>query len=62
MSPDDPGKHDFEALRGRIAALSAAILRISASLEAHTVLQEVVDSARALIGARYGVIVSVDEA
>ena len=62
MSRDDPGKHDFEALRGRLAALSAAVLRISASLDAHTVLQEVVDSARALIGARYGMIVSVDDA
>ena len=36
--------------------LSAAILRTSASLNVGTVLHEVVESARALTGARYGVI------
>ncbi len=53
---------EIEALRERASALSAAILRISASLDLATVLQEVVDSARALTGARYGVIATVDEA
>ena len=48
--------------RERRSALSAAVLRISASLDEATVLREVVDSARALTGARYGVIVTVDEA
>ena len=48
--------------RERLSALSAAVLRISASLDEATVLREVVDSARALTGARYGVIVTVDEA
>ena len=51
----------IEALRERISQLSAAILRISASLDLATVLQEVVDSARALTGASYGVIVTIDE-
>ena len=51
----------IEALRARISQLSAAILRISASLDLATVLQEVVDSARALTGASYGVIVTIDE-
>ena len=51
-----------EAPRERIASLIAAILRISASLDLGTVLREVVDSARALTGARYGVITPVDEA
>ena len=45
----------------RISRLSAAILRISASLDLATVLQEVVDSARSLTGARAGVITTIDE-
>ena len=52
---------EIEALHARISQLSAAILRISASLDLPTVLQEVVDSARALTGARYGVIVTFDQ-
>ena len=59
--PNQPNP-DVEALRERIAALSAAVLRISASLDEDTVLREIVDSARALTGARYGVIATVDEA
>ena len=55
-------RRENEALRERIARLSAAILRISASLDVVTVLQEVADSARALTGARYGLIATVDEA
>ena len=51
-----------ERLRGRESSLSAAILRISASLDLGTVLHEVAESARALSGARYGVIATVDEA
>ena len=42
--------------------LSAATLRVNASLDLTTVLQEVVDSARALTSARYGVVTTVDEA
>ena len=49
------------ALRARISALSAASLRISASLDLETVLNEVVGSARALTGARYGAIATIDE-
>ena len=45
-----------EALRDRISRLSAASLRISASLDLDKVLSEIVESARALTGARYGVI------
>ena len=51
-----------EALRERFSRLSAAILRINASLDVATVLQEVVDSARALTGARYGIIAAVGDA
>ena len=58
---DQPGRENDE-LRDRFARLSAAILRISASLELDAVLHEVVDSARALTGARCGVIATVDEA
>ena len=53
---------ELQALRDRTSALSAAILRISASLDLAVVLQEIVDSACALTGARYGVIVTVDDA
>jgi len=48
-------------LRERISQLSAATLRISASLDLDTVLKEVVESARALTGARYGGIVTSGE-
>ena len=43
-------------------ALSAATLRVNASLDLTAVLQEVIDSARALTGARYGIVTTVDEA
>lgn len=43
-------------LEDRISGLCASVLRVSASLDLDTVLQEVVDNARALTGARYGVI------
>ena len=46
---------------GRESALEAAILRIGASLDLDTVLAEVVESARALTGAAYGVIATVGE-
>ena len=55
-------RRENEALRERIVRLSAAVLRISASLDVMTVLREVVDSARALTGARYGLIAAVDAA
>ena len=47
----DELKQEIEALRDRISKLSAASLRISASLELDTVLSEIVESARALISA-----------
>ncbi len=49
-----------EAVRDRASRLSAAILRVSASLDLDTVLQEIVDSARDLTGARYGAITTID--
>ena len=62
MIDREPTAAENEALRARISALSAASLRISASLDLETVLNEVVDSARALTGARYGAITTIDEA
>ena len=62
MIDREPTAAENEALRARISALSAASLRISASLDLETVLNEVVDSARALTGARFGAIATIDEA
>ena len=50
-----------EALRDRLARLSEASLRINESLDFDTVLQGVLDSARDLTKARYGVITLLDE-
>ncbi|MDE2914181.1 MAG: response regulator [Paracoccaceae bacterium] len=58
---DNPGPGGATS-RERISSLSAAILRISSSLDVKTVLREVVDSARTLTGARNGVIAIVDRA
>ena len=50
-----------EALRQRLSRLSEASLRISESLDFDNVLQGVLDSARSLTGARYGVITLLDD-
>ena len=52
---------EIEALRERLSRLSEASLRINESLNLDRVLQGVLDSARALTGARYGVILLLDE-
>ncbi len=52
----------IEVLERRISELSHAAVRISTGLDPDAVLQEVVDSARALTVARYGLIATVDEA
>ena len=62
MNASDELKQENEALRARISLLNAAILRINASLDIDTVLREVAESARALTGARYGAITTVDDA
>ena len=61
MTQSDHAKQENQALRGPISTLNAAILRINATLDLDTVLGEVVESARALTGARMGAIVTVDE-
>ena len=60
MTDNDDRTPDDEAQRDRASRLSAAILRITASLDVDTVLREAVDSARALTGARYGLIATRD--
>ncbi len=50
-----------ETLRARLSRLTAAILQISEDLDLDTVLQEVLDGARSLTGARYGVLIINDE-
>ena len=62
MSETDDLRRENEALRARSAALNAAILRIYASLDLRTVLSEVMESALALTGARWGWLASVDDA
>ena len=52
-----------EALPAEPASgLAAALLRIGSSLDLDTVLKEVVECARALTGARYGAIVTINDA
>ena len=58
----DELRREIGDLRERFSRLSAASLRISASLDLNTVLQEIAESVRALTGARYGAIVTIDEA
>ena len=55
-------RRENDALRRRFAALGQASVRIGASLDLATVLQEVADSARALTDARYASIATMDEA
>ena len=60
MPDHDEAKREIKALRQRISQLCTAIGHISASLDLDTVLHEIVVSARALTGARRGVITTID--
>ena len=53
-------ERDNEALRDRLSRLSQASLRINESLDFEGVLQEVVDSARAITDARFGGLTTMD--
>ena len=53
---------EIEALRERNAKLNEAILRVSATLDLDTVLTEIAAAARSLTGARYAVIITIDDA
>lgn len=57
----DERDQQIEALRNRLSRLGEASLRINESLEFDAVLQEVLDSARSLTGARYGLMVLLDD-
>ena len=61
MSQVEGAKHELEALRERLSRLYEAFLRINESLEFEAVLQGTLDSSRELTGARFGVIVLVDD-
>ena len=58
----DERDQQIEALRNRLTKLSEASLRINESLDLDTVLQRILDSARSLTDARYGVITTLDNA
>ena len=62
MNPPEDLRRENRTLRERLALLSQASLSINESLDFDTVLQGVLDSARSLTGARYGVIALHDEA
>ena len=61
MDREDDLLRQIKALRERLSRLSEASLRINESLDFDVVLQDVLDSARTLIQARYGVITLLDE-
>ena len=61
MREGDRLRAENETLRSRIVGLTEAILRISEDLDLDTVLQQVVDGARSLVGARYGAILTFDD-
>ena len=60
MSQPDERDREISDLRERLARLSEVGRRINESLDFDTVLQEVVDSARALTGSRYAAITIPD--
>ena len=61
MNQSDERDREIKALRDRLSRLSEASLRINESLDLDTVLQGVLDSARSLTDARYGVITLLDD-
>ena len=62
MDPPDERDWRIRELEKRLSLLSQASLRVNESLDFDTVLQGVLDSARSLTRARYGVIALHDEA
>lgn len=61
MQPQEDTKEEIGKLRERLARLSQASLHIVQDLDFNTVLQGILDSSRALTGARYGVIALHDD-
>ena len=62
MDQLDPRDWEIGALRDRLSHLSQSCPRINESLEFDGVLQGVLDSARSLAAARYGVMTLLDDA
>ena len=60
MNREDDLLQENQALRERLSRLSEASVRINESLDFNVVLQEVIDNARYLTDASYGVIASMD--
>ncbi len=61
MTQPDERELQIADLRDRLSRLSEASLRITEDLDFDTVLQEVVDGARALTSSRYGAITVLDD-
>ena len=61
MVQPDQRDREIAALHERLSRLSEASLRINESLDFDVVMQGVLDSARSLTGARYGVMTLLDE-
>ena len=61
MNESDTPSPETEPPRDRLSRLSEASLRINETLEFDDVLQEVVESARTLTGARYGMMATLDQ-
>ena len=62
MAQEEARDREIQAFRDRLTRLSEASLRINESLDFDEVLQQVVDGALTLTGARYGVITTMDDA
>ena len=62
MQNADDSESEVQALRERLSRLSEASLRITEDLDIDTVLQEAVDGARSITGAKRGGITVLDEA
>ena len=61
MNESDTPSPETEPPRDRLSRLSEASLRINETLEFDNVLQEVVESARTLTGARYGMMATLNQ-
>ena len=61
MKPDGKQRLGSETQGSQVSRMAEACIRISQSLDHKDTLQEVIDSARALTGARYGALVAFDE-
>ena len=62
MTIHDEGDQPTQTLANYLTRLSEASLRIDESLDPETVLQEILESARALTKARYGLVATFDDA